>query len=102
MSPISQGLDDTPAAIVSLNEVWWYSVVALFFGAGPIRRLYLRAKKWIDRATGFSWALWGSECSGASQNRKAVRLALPFRNPINLNILRMRLGGGLCHICAAL
>jgi threonine/homoserine/homoserine lactone efflux protein len=39
-------------AIVSLNEVWWYSVVALFFGSGPIRRFYLKAKAWIDRVTG--------------------------------------------------
>ena len=39
-------------AIVSLNEVWWYSVVALFFGSGPVRNFYLRAKTWIDRVTG--------------------------------------------------
>jgi threonine/homoserine/homoserine lactone efflux protein len=39
-------------AIVSFNEVWWYTVVALFFGAGPVRRFYLRAKAWIDRLTG--------------------------------------------------
>ena len=38
--------------IVSFNEVWWYSVVALFFGAGPVRSFYLRAKAWIDRITG--------------------------------------------------
>jgi threonine/homoserine/homoserine lactone efflux protein len=38
--------------IVSFNEVWWYTVVALFFGAGPVRRFYLRAKVWIDRVTG--------------------------------------------------
>jgi len=39
-------------AIVSFNEVWWYSAVALFFGAGPVRAFYLRAKTWIDRVTG--------------------------------------------------
>ena len=38
--------------IVTLNEVWWYSAVALFFGAGPVRAFYLRAKTWIDRITG--------------------------------------------------
>lgn len=38
--------------IVSFNEVWWYTVVALFFGAGPVRRFYLSAKAWIDRVTG--------------------------------------------------
>ena len=39
-------------ALVSFNEVWWYSLVALFFGAGPVRSFYLRAKAWIDRLTG--------------------------------------------------
>ena len=38
--------------IVSFNEVWWYTVVALFFGSGPVRRFYLKAKVWIDRITG--------------------------------------------------
>ena len=38
--------------IFTFNEVWWYSVVALFFGAGPVRAFYLRAKTWIDRITG--------------------------------------------------
>jgi threonine/homoserine/homoserine lactone efflux protein len=26
--------------------------VALFFRAGPVRRIYIRAKAWIDRVTG--------------------------------------------------
>jgi threonine/homoserine/homoserine lactone efflux protein len=39
-------------AIVTFNEIWWYTIVALFFGAGPVRRFYIRAKVWIDRATG--------------------------------------------------
>lgn len=39
-------------AIVSFNEVWWYSAVSLFFGSGPVRRFYLAAKAWIDRVTG--------------------------------------------------
>ena len=38
--------------IVSFNEVWWYTVVALFFGSVPVRRFYLKAKVWIDRITG--------------------------------------------------
>jgi threonine/homoserine/homoserine lactone efflux protein len=38
--------------IVSFNEVWWYTAVALFFGSGPVRNFYLRAKAWIDRITG--------------------------------------------------
>jgi threonine/homoserine/homoserine lactone efflux protein len=53
--------------VVSFNEVWWYSVVALFFGAGPVRSFYLRAKSWIDRVTGvflgvlglrLLWGIW--------------------------------------------
>jgi threonine/homoserine/homoserine lactone efflux protein len=39
-------------AVVTFNEFWWYSVVALFFGTGPVRAFYLRAKTWIDRVTG--------------------------------------------------
>jgi len=39
-------------AIVTLNEIVWYTLVALCFGSGPVRRFYLGAKKWIDRATG--------------------------------------------------
>jgi RhtB (resistance to homoserine/threonine) family protein len=39
-------------AIVTLNEVVWYSLVSLFFAASPVRRFYLVAKRWIDRATG--------------------------------------------------
>jgi threonine/homoserine/homoserine lactone efflux protein len=38
--------------IVTMNEIVWYSFVALFFGSPPVRRGYLVAKKWIDRATG--------------------------------------------------
>lgn len=39
-------------AIVTFNEVWWYSLIALFFGAPRVRGFYLKAKVWIDRATG--------------------------------------------------
>lgn len=52
--------------IVSFNEVWWYSVVALFFGSGPVRNFYLKAKVWIDRLTGLFLGalglrlLWGA------------------------------------------
>jgi threonine/homoserine/homoserine lactone efflux protein len=46
-------------AIVTLNEVCWYSVVALFFGAGPVRAFYLRAKAWIDRVTGLFLGVLG-------------------------------------------
>ncbi|MGE0008783.1 MAG: LysE family transporter [Parvibaculaceae bacterium] len=39
-------------AIVTTNEILWYSLVALCFGSGPVRRGYLAAKAWIDRVTG--------------------------------------------------
>jgi len=42
----------TLVLIVSFNDFWWYTAVALFFGSGPVRNFYLRAKKWIDRVTG--------------------------------------------------
>jgi RhtB (resistance to homoserine/threonine) family protein len=46
-------------AIVTLNEVVWYSLVSLFFAAPPVRRFYLVAKRWIDRATGAFLGLLG-------------------------------------------
>jgi threonine/homoserine/homoserine lactone efflux protein len=46
-------------ALVTFNEIWWYSVVALFFGAGPVRNFYLKAKSWIDRITGAFLAILG-------------------------------------------
>jgi len=39
-------------AIVTANEVVWYSLVSLFFGSSPVQRFYLGAKRWIDRLTG--------------------------------------------------
>jgi threonine/homoserine/homoserine lactone efflux protein len=53
-------------ALVIFNEFWWYTVVALFFGAGPVRKFYLKAKSWIDRVTGLFLGalglrlLWGA------------------------------------------
>lgn len=38
--------------IFTVNEIWWYSAVSLFFASGPVRAFYLRAKVWIDRITG--------------------------------------------------
>jgi threonine/homoserine/homoserine lactone efflux protein len=46
-------------AIVSFNEVWWYTAVSLFFGTGPVRRFYLKAKAWIDRVTGLFLGVLG-------------------------------------------
>jgi len=39
-------------AIVTTNEIAWYSLVSLLFESSPVRRFYLMAKRWIDRATG--------------------------------------------------
>jgi threonine/homoserine/homoserine lactone efflux protein len=53
-------------AVVTFNEIWWYTIVALFFGAGPVRRFYIKAKAWIDRVTGLFLGalalrlLWGA------------------------------------------
>jgi RhtB (resistance to homoserine/threonine) family protein len=46
-------------AIVTMNEIVWYSLVSLFFGSTPVRRFYLIAKRWIDRATGAFLGLLG-------------------------------------------
>ena len=39
-------------AIVTANEIIWYSLVSLCFGSVPVRRAYMGAKTWIDRVTG--------------------------------------------------
>jgi RhtB (resistance to homoserine/threonine) family protein len=46
-------------AIVTMNEIVWYSLVSLFFGSPPVRRVYLVAKHWIDRVTGAILGLLG-------------------------------------------
>jgi hypothetical protein len=46
-------------AIVSFNEIWWYSIVALFFGLRPVKNFYIHAKAWIDRVTGSFLGLVG-------------------------------------------
>jgi len=46
-------------AIVTMNEITWYSLVSLFFGSSPVRSFYLVAKRWIDRVTGAFLGLLG-------------------------------------------
>ena len=46
-------------AIVTANEVAWYSLVSLFFGSSRVRRLYLIAKRWSDRVTAAFLCLLG-------------------------------------------
>ena len=51
----------TLVVIVSLNEVWWYSALALFLGSERVRRFYTKAKVWIDRVTGVFLGVLGGK-----------------------------------------
>jgi len=46
-------------AAIALDEVVWYSIVALAFSSAPAQAAYGRAKRWIDRAFGSFLALIG-------------------------------------------
>ena len=46
-------------AAIALDEVAWYSIVALIFSSAPAQAVYMRAKRWIDRAFGGFLALIG-------------------------------------------
>ena len=46
-------------AVIALDEVAWYTVVALAFSTRPAQAAYGRAKRWIDRAFGALLALFG-------------------------------------------
>jgi len=46
-------------AAIALDEVAWYSLVALVFSSAPAQAAYGRAKRWIDRAFGGFLALIG-------------------------------------------
>ena len=46
-------------AILTMNEIVWYSLVSLLFGSSPARRLYFVTKRWIDRAAGAFLGLLG-------------------------------------------
>ena len=54
------------AAMVSFNEVWWYSLVALFFGSGPVRGFLSHAPKpGLTGCTGlFLGVAWRAACYG--------------------------------------
>src|SRR5262249_20751279 len=51
-------------ALLTMNEIVWYSLVSLFFGSSPVRRFYLIAKCWLDRAAGASLVLLGFRLLG--------------------------------------
>lgn len=46
-------------AAIALDEVVWYSIVALVFSSTPAQAAYGRAKRWIDRAFGAFLAVFG-------------------------------------------
>lgn len=39
-------------AMVSFNELWWYSAVSVFFSLPPVRNAYIKAKTAIDVVVG--------------------------------------------------
>jgi len=45
--------------VIAIDEVVWYSLVALAFSSRPAQAAYGRAKRWIDRAFGAFLALFG-------------------------------------------
>jgi threonine/homoserine/homoserine lactone efflux protein len=52
-------MDATVLAIVALNELTWFALLALLFSGGPARAFYRRAKFWLDRFMGGALALLG-------------------------------------------
>jgi len=45
--------------VIAIDEIVWYSLVALAFSSRPAQAAYGRAKRWIDRAFGAFLALFG-------------------------------------------
>ncbi len=46
-------------AVIAIDEIVWYSLVALVFSSRPAQAAYGKAKRWIDRAFGTFLALFG-------------------------------------------
>lgn len=46
-------------AVIAIDEIVWYSLVALAFSSRPAQVAYGKAKRWIDRAFGTFLALFG-------------------------------------------
>ena len=46
-------------ALVSLESLGWFALVATLFSLPAPRRLYLRAQRWIDGVAGTAFALFG-------------------------------------------
>jgi threonine efflux protein len=45
--------------LIAIDEVAWYTIVALVFSSRPAQAVYARAKRWIDRAFGGFLTLFG-------------------------------------------
>jgi len=45
--------------VVALDEIAWYSLVALAFSSRPAQAAYGRAKRWIDRGFGALLGIFG-------------------------------------------
>jgi threonine efflux protein len=46
-------------ALVVINTIIWFSLVALVFSTGQVQSSYLRLKKWIDRTAGAIMVFFG-------------------------------------------
>lgn len=46
-------------AVIAIDEIVWYSLVALVFSSRPAQAAYGKAKRWIDRAFGAFLAMFG-------------------------------------------
>ncbi len=46
-------------ALILVQSVLWYSLVALVFASGPARRAYSRAAKWLEAAAGLAMIGFG-------------------------------------------
>lgn len=52
-------MDATVLAIVALNELTWFALLALLFSGGTARAFYRRTKLWLDRLMGGVLGLLG-------------------------------------------
>ena len=60
-------MDGTVLALVAVNELTWFALLALVFSGGPARAFYRRAKIWIDRVMGGVLGLLGLRLIFASR-----------------------------------
>jgi threonine/homoserine/homoserine lactone efflux protein len=46
-------------AVIAIDALVWYAALAFTFSIGPARRVYGRARRWLDRLMGGVVALFG-------------------------------------------